>query len=393
MLKFSRNKLVSIHRPDDETLAVHGVLDDDIYGLEVDVRIRLDDFTLTWVRGKWNRFTTPDCPRAIDLVQTAEGFRIDADLAAKLHKTVGRKACRHFANLLVECCDAATEAARILRWEDARKVRPDLTFDRFLEAGIPLPEPPSSAAAASAGEERPAKMAKPAVKPVAPATEKRFAGDGRDGFIVDLHAHTHPASPCSSVSVEDLIAAAKARGLNGICLTDHNTVWPKERVAELRRRHDFNVLCGNEITTDQGDILVFGFDEAITGIIPLAALRAKVTAAGGFMIAAHPFRGFLVFGAGELGLTVEKAMERPLFRHVDAVEMLNGKVTEKENRLAAAVAEGLGLPVTGGSDAHEAGEVGQFATAFASPVTSEGELVAALKAGAFKPVVPNGTHR
>jgi hypothetical protein len=95
----------------------------------------------------------------------------------------------------------------------------------------------------------------------------------------------------------------------------------------------------------------------------------------------------LTFGVGKLGLTPEKAMERTLFKFVDAVEVLNGKVTEKENRFAAKVAEGLKLPTTGGSDAHEVSAVGMFATRFFQPIQDEKGLVDALKSGNYSPVV------
>ena len=104
------------------------------------------------------------------------------------------------------------------------------------------------------------------------------------------------------------------------------------------------------------------------------------------MIVAHPFRGFLTFGVGQLGLTAEKAMTRPLFRSVDAVEVLNSKVTEKENGFASEVATGLGLPTTGGSDAHEVSEVGIYATKFTASIKNETDLIVALKTGAYSPI-------
>ena len=79
-------------------------------------------------------------------------------------------------------------------------------------------------------------------------------------------------------------------------------------------------------------------------------------------------------------------MERPLFRSVDAVEVLNSKVTDKENRFASEVAAGLGLPTTGGSDAHEVSEVGIYATRFSRTINHERDLVAALRGGAYSPV-------
>ena len=132
MLKFSRNKLVSIYRNDSEILSVHGILDDDIYSLEIDVDIRISDLKFLSIDGKWNRYTTPDCPRAIPVIQEAVGFCIDDEVAQKINKIIGRKACRHFANLLNECCDAAKEVAKIVKWEDAKANQTDLTFEEFL---------------------------------------------------------------------------------------------------------------------------------------------------------------------------------------------------------------------------------------------------------------------
>ena len=183
-------------------------------------------------------------------------------------------------------------------------------------------------------------------------------------MVIDLHVHCAEASPCSSAPLDDLIAEAKRIGLDGICLTDHNHVWPRKMIEELQVKHEFLILRGNEITTNQGDMLVFGLEEDIKGIIDLEELRKKVLRAGAFIIAAHPFRGFLTFGIGQLGLTLEKAMLRPLFQHVDGIEVLNSKVSEKENQFSTRVAAGLALPGTGGSDAHEVEEVGIYATRF-----------------------------
>jgi predicted metal-dependent phosphoesterase TrpH len=186
--------------------------------------------------------------------------------------------------------------------------------------------------------------------------------------------------------VDDVILEAKRIGLQGVCLTDHNYLWDKAAVDELSHKHDFVVLRGNEITTDQGDMLVFGLETPIQGIIKLDELRSVVSEVEGFIIAAHPFRGFLLFGSGQLGLTPEKAMERPLFKMVDSVEVLNSKVTEKENRFAAEVAKGIGLAGTGGSDAHQVSDVGLYATRFFSKITSEKELIDALRGGRYEAV-------
>ncbi len=384
MLKFSRNKLVSIIRNSVDTLKVHGVLDDDIYGLEIDLAIRINDLKIISIDGRWNRFTTPECPRAITVLQAAKKFHINEELAPKIHKIIGRKGCRHFANLLIECCDAVKEAAAIVKWQDAQTDEPNLTFEQFLAGDMQTSSEPASVHSIQV-ESEPLQSKIRTTKndsiEVANTSARKPAG-----MFIDLHTHTLPASPCSSAATEQLIIEAKTIGLDGICLTDHNHVWRKEHVEELRQKHGFLILRGNEITTDQGDMLVFGMYKDIQGIIKLEDLKKEVLKADGFMIAAHPFRGFLVFGAGQLGLTAEKAKTRALFQFVDAIEVLNGKVTKNENKLAAEVAVGLKLPATGGSDAHEVYEVGKYATRFVSGISDEKELLAALKSGDYNAV-------
>jgi predicted metal-dependent phosphoesterase TrpH len=376
MLKFARNKLVGIESKDDDTFQVHGVLDDDIYSLEVDVVLKISNLEILSIDGKWNRWTTPECPRAVPFLQEAVGLRMGEDFTAKVQKIVGRKACRHFANLLLECCHAAKEVAMLIKWEDERVENPNLSFDEFV--GEDLEETDHAV---------PGPEVKPEERPSQQYSITREVREKRPGeMTIDLHVHTSPASACSSAPAARLIEEAKRIGLDGICLTDHNYVWDPKEVEKFRQKHEFLILRGNEITTDQGDMVVFGLYKDIKGIVKLEDLREEVMKAGGFIIVAHPFRGFLTFGVGQLGLTPEKAMERPLFKCVDAVEVMNSKVTEKENSFAAKVAEGLGLPATGGSDAHEVSEVGIYATRFSRIIHDEKDLIEALKEGNYMPV-------
>jgi predicted metal-dependent phosphoesterase TrpH len=349
MLKFMRNKLVSIEKTDQETLLAYGVLDDDIYSLRIRVSVGISDLEIKSIEGTWSRWTTPECPRAIPFLQEAVGFIIEDGITEKVRNTVARKACRHFGNLLLECCQSAREAVQLIKGQDERSIEEsDIQRDQTADD----------------------------------VAEERALG----GMIIDLHVHTSPASPCSSAPVDQLIEEAKSIGLDGICLTDHNYVWEPGKVKDLSQRHGFFVLAGNEITTNQGDMIVFGLSRDIKGIIRLEELREEVLKADGFIIVAHPFRGFLTFGVGETGLTPEKAMERPLFQYVDAIEVMNGKVTEKENAFASRVATGLGLPSTGGSDAHEVHEVGVYATQFATAIRDEKELIEALRGGDYAPI-------
>jgi len=384
MLKFARNKLVSIYRKNRDTLIAHGILEDDIYGLEVDVTLSLSDLEILSIAGKWGRTENSECPRAIPFLQEAVGLRMDEGFSRRVQKTVGRKACPHFANILLECCHAARDAAMVIRWETEKDKSPETGLDGFLRKDT----------------EKSASQPESHLVSGPPRSEQEegclpAAGKGKEsgGMVIDLHVHTFPASPCSSVPVGELIAEAKKIGLDGLCLTEHNHVWDPKEAAELSQKYNFLVLRGNEITTDQGDMIVFGLEKEIQGIVKLEELREAVLQAGGFMIVAHPFRGFLIFGVGKLGLTPEKAMERPLFKLVDAVEVRNSKVTEKENEFAARVAAGLHLPATGGSDAHEASAVGIYATRFSRVIQDEKGLIEALKSGDYSPIAFRGKRR
>jgi len=378
MLTYMRKKSVSVDRIGNNTLAVHGVLDDDIYSLELDLTIGLENLNILDFTGRWNRWTTHECPRALMFLKEAVGLKIEEPgFSDTVHRVVGRKACRHFANLLLECCEAAREAALILKWEESKKKEGDKKFEDFV------------------CREQEKKRFAEAISPSAVKTENNEAhpckiqrtAHGKTGlFIVDLHIHTHPASPCSSVSIEKVVRKAKAIGLDAICLTDHNYLWERKAVEAVKESYDFLILRGNEITTDQGDVLVFGLEKNIRGIIRIEELRDEVLRAGGAMVAAHPFRGFLTFGVGQLGLTPQQAMERPIFRYIDAVEVLNGKVTDRENSFASDVASGIGLPGTGGSDAHEEGEIGIFATGLLQPIQDERDLIEAIRNGQLGPV-------
>jgi predicted metal-dependent phosphoesterase TrpH len=203
---------------------------------------------------------------------------------------------------------------------------------------------------------------------------------------IDLHIHTSPLSACSYIDPQDLIQEARRLQLDGICLTEHQVVWDPDEVDKLAAEAGIRIFRGNEFTTNQGDILVFGFYEDIKELLIIQELREKVTAAGGYMIVAHPFRGFKTFGIGQLQLTVEQACKRKVLEFVDAVEVGNGKLSPEENNMARKVAEKLGLPGTGGSDAHRVDEIGTWVTVFEKEIESEIELVQELHAGRFKAV-------
>ena len=201
---------------------------------------------------------------------------------------------------------------------------------------------------------------------------------------IDLHIHTSPLSACSYIDPHELVREARRLELDGICLTEHQVVWNPKEVNNLAREGGIKVFRGNEYTTNQGDVLVFGFYEDIKELMLIQELREMVKKAGGFMIAAHPFRGFKTFGIGQLQMTVDQACKRKMFEFVDAIEVHNGKLSADENDMARKVSEKLRLPGTAGSDAHRLDEIATAVTIFENDIRDEIQLVEALHSGRFR---------
>jgi len=204
--------------------------------------------------------------------------------------------------------------------------------------------------------------------------------------LIDLHTHTRHGSICGYMWSDQLVEQAKRVGLHGVCITEHDNFWKPERIEKLAKKHDFLVIGGSEVTTDCGEVLIFGLRDLPQSISSIAEIRRRVDRAGGVMIAAHPFRGLAATtAANEDPLKLaESVAERLIFRWVDELEVLNGASGTWERRLGWAVARCLQMKGTGGSDAHGVTAVGACYTSFEREIRSEEDLVKEIKAGRFR---------
>ncbi len=213
-------------------------------------------------------------------------------------------------------------------------------------------------------------------------------------MLIDLHCHTFPLSDDSFLSPAQLIERAKAVGLDGVCLTEHDFVWEPHKVGDLAKRHNFLVIPGIEVNTEDGHILVFGLNRYIYGMHRLPQLARLVAEAGGVMIAPHPYRRLTpLFRMDDFGMdddfwtmALERAAANPALQYVSALEAINGRSTQDENLFSWQLCASLGLPAVAGSDAHEQGDVGTCATRFQRPIADVEDLVRELKAGRFHAV-------
>ncbi|MBM3943311.1 MAG: hypothetical protein FJ316_10400 [SAR202 cluster bacterium] len=217
--------------------------------------------------------------------------------------------------------------------------------------------------------------------------------------LFDLHIHTTKGSADSSLTPEDLILEAERLGLLGLCITEHSGPWDRHEFHRFASRHNVVLVRAMEVDTDMGHMLAFGLDGYQSGFHRAQELRRAADAQGGFVVSAHPFRGvlarhgpagrpYLYPGADDVLPEVpEDALGHPVFKLAHAVEVANGGTADEENRFAMKVAGLLGMPVTGGSDAHSVHGLGKFVTAFRDEVRNEAEFIAGLRSRMFYPAV------
>lgn len=215
-------------------------------------------------------------------------------------------------------------------------------------------------------------------------------------MLIDLHIHTRPLSHDSLLTADDAIELARERGVGGICLTEHDFFWDGDEVRRLARHHNYPVIAGVELNTEDGHFVVFGLREWVYGMHRTSDLTALVRNEGGVIIAAHPYRRQLPFELlkeGDWSEAMERAAANPAYDHVTAMESLNGRGSERENAFATELCERLDLRCVAASDSHEEKDVGVCATEFSRPVSSVDDLVTELQAGRFEPVMMRSRER
>ena len=165
---------------------------------------------------------------------------------------------------------------------------------------------------------------------------------------LDLHIHTRASHDCLS-DYADVVATARARGLDRIAVTDHNEI---DGAFRLRDIAPDLVIVGEEVKTAEGvDVSGLFLDEKIPKGTPAVETAQAIREQGGLVYVPHPFAG----GKG-LGDDVLAAIEP----WVDVVEVFNARIHRPElNEKAKRWADQRELPGGAGSDAHTLLEIGR----------------------------------
>ena len=219
----------------------------------------------------------------------------------------------------------------------------------------------------------------PAFQPNPAPTSAPAKQRGKSWYRGDSHLHTVYSD--GRRTPDQLVAAARAAGLDFIVSTDHNTQsstlqWGKHATDDLL------ILNGEEVTTRSGHWPAIGLPAGIwidwryRAADPGDFRRFvdEVHRAGGLVTAAHPF-------ANCFGCTYEFAYEI-----ADLVEVWNGPWTDDDqqtvNHWDGLLRSGHWIPAIGDSDAHNPDQIVALPhTVVLADSLGREDLMAGLKAG------------
>ncbi|MDG6218795.1 MAG: PHP domain-containing protein [Candidatus Thermoplasmatota archaeon] len=164
----------------------------------------------------------------------------------------------------------------------------------------------------------------------------------------DLHIHT-VYSKDSFLRPEKIIKIARVRELDGIAITDHNSI-KGGLITKKIAKDDIKVIIGSEIMTNNGEVIGLFLNEDIKSTI-FEEVVDEINDQDGVIILPHPYRN-------------KRGNPENLGLCVDFIESKNGRTSPKYNKLAEDLALKYNIPVVGGSDAHLSFEIGKIQTLF-----------------------------
>lgn len=158
---------------------------------------------------------------------------------------------------------------------------------------------------------------------------------------LDLHIHSQ-YSEDGIGSPKDIIKSLKKRGLQGMAITDHNSIDGGLKALKIAPK-DFIVIPGVEISTLDGHMIALDIKENVQREISIEETVEKIIELGGTPIVPHLYRNMS-------GIKREK-LEK-IRKNVSAIEVFNACSVPKTNLKTIKVAKELNLGGTGGSDSH-----------------------------------------
>jgi len=178
---------------------------------------------------------------------------------------------------------------------------------------------------------------------------------------LDLHTHTIYSDGVDTP--ETVVARAKAVGLDGVAITDHNSIGGWKRAMAAGKSLGIDVVPANEIGIRDkgktvGEIIALFMQEDIKrkfGPNDVDDLLDRIKDQDALSVIPHPFGDYARVQRAT-SIIDKKGLK------VDAVEVMNGRCPADSNAAAFSFAIKKKFGQTAGSDAHRAEEIGHCYT-------------------------------
>jgi len=162
---------------------------------------------------------------------------------------------------------------------------------------------------------------------------------------IDLHIHTRH-SICSNLDPKSIAGYAKLKRLDGLAITDHDSMNGCAKVQESAR--DLLIIPGVEITTASGELIALFVREPIKPGLSLSETTNRIHEAGGLVVIPHPFDRY----RKSVGDRINEIT-------ADAIEVYNSRnIYKKANHMALKFASEKEIVAVAGSDSHFKEEIG-----------------------------------
>lgn len=179
---------------------------------------------------------------------------------------------------------------------------------------------------------------------------------------IDLHVHTW-YSYDGLITLKELVYYAKKRRLDGVAITDHDTI---DGALKILEKTDLIVIPGIEVSSLSGHVIGLNVNEVIPQGLSFEETVDKIHDVGGIAVACHP----AAFFKGNL--------EKYANAKFDAVEVINSSAFPFKYAVKRSMelALNLGIAQVAGSDAHYGPEIGYAYTA----IDAEPEIASIIEA-------------
>jgi predicted metal-dependent phosphoesterase TrpH len=165
----------------------------------------------------------------------------------------------------------------------------------------------------------------------------------------DMHVHSK-YSRDSMMEVAEILKAAKKAGLDGVAVTDHNTIKGGLEALALSKDYDVEVTVGAEVMTNYGEVLGYHLTEEIESK-GFYDVIDEIKRQGGIVAIPHPFDALRSSSIDSKKVFLEFKND------IDYLEV-NGRTLPLLNNKTRRFAEEQAIPLIGGSDAHFPWEIG-----------------------------------